>query len=239
MWSPAWVPVLYEQRFYQGWWDLQLCSALHSTFLTKVLHTDHRVGFSSQWALHLQWPFLLSALQRDFFFHLLLFFSQIATEILMFACTLAGWEISWCIVRHANHILPSSINYHFHTTFHASLPFKLHCQVYSSLCPKYLHFMKVSFFCPTPFPCLLSSCAMRQHDVNLLSPRYCVASLQIKWWWSSLGLGNRKKWRIPCLHKTRRTVGAELRLEPRISHETACHNKKREIAAASFSEKIC
>lgn len=53
--------------------------------------------------------FYLSALQtEDFFPHLLLFFSQIATEFLMFICTLADWEICWCAVRWAYHILPSS-----------------------------------------------------------------------------------------------------------------------------------
>lgn len=94
---------------------------------------------------------------------------------------------------------------------------------YSSLCPNIYILWKSH---PSALPLfLLSSSAMRQHDVNLLSPRHCVASLQIKWWWSSLGLGNSKKWKISCLPKPGRTVGAELGLEHRIRHGTACHNK--------------
>lgn len=39
------------------------------------------------------------------------------------------------------------------------------------------------------------------------------------------------------LHKTGKTVEAELGLEPRISHGAACHNKKGELGA-TFSEMI-
>lgn len=38
--------------------------------------------------------------------------------------------------------------------------------------------------------------------------------------------------------KTGKAVGAELGLEPRVSHGAACHNKKRELAATYFSEII-
>lgn len=119
--------------------------------------------------------------RQKLFSHLLLFFSQIATEFLMFVCTLADWDISWCVVRHAYRILPSSTS--------LSLPYHLPCYLVfetslsALLKPvsKYLHFMKVSSFCPATFPCLLSSCAMRQHDVNFFFPGHCVASLQITW----------------------------------------------------------
>lgn len=127
--------------------------------------------------------------------------------------------------------------YHFHTTF----PTTFFCNFIvgsTQACAQISTFYENLILLPYHFSCLLSSCAMRLHDVNLFSPRYCVASLQIKWWWSSLGLGNRKRWTIPCLHKTGRTVGAELGLEPRISHRTACHNKKGNLQQLLFLRRF-
>lgn len=122
-WSPTGVSVLYEQRFYWGWWDLRLRSTLHSTFSTKMLHADHRVIFFfsvlSQFAKAILFV-CFAAEVKNFFFHHLLFFSHIATEFLMFTCTLADWEISWCIVKQAYHILPSSTS--LSLVFHTTLP---------------------------------------------------------------------------------------------------------------------
>lgn len=45
------MSVCYEQRLYRDWWDLQLRLTLHSTFSTKLLHTDHKVFFPSHYPL--------------------------------------------------------------------------------------------------------------------------------------------------------------------------------------------
>lgn len=132
MWNPTWVPVLYEQRFSGGWWDLQLYSALPFTFCTKVLQTTG-------------WIFPLSGLSicSGHFFSLLcrwnFFPSSTFPELpLNFWCLHVHWQIEkspdvlWDMLIIFCQALPA---YHFHATFHASLPLKRHCQVYLSLCP--------------------------------------------------------------------------------------------------------
>lgn len=125
MWSPTWVPVLYEQRFSEGWWDLQLYSPLHFTFCTKVLHADRRVGFSSQFAV---------AISFVCFADRIFFPSSTFPELpLNFCCLHVHWQIGkspdvlWDLLIIFCQALPA---YHFHNT----LPLKLHCQVYLSLC---------------------------------------------------------------------------------------------------------
>lgn len=173
---------------------------------------------------------------KNFFFHHLLFFSHVATGFLMFACTLADWEVSCCVAWHGCHILLSTTS--LSIVFQTTLPIETSMSGLFKLMLKWLPFIEGPSFYPTTFLCLVLSRATRQHDVEL-PPSEALCSISANQM-VVIQFGIRK-WRqtIPHLPKTGKTVGAELGIEPRISHGATCHNKKGKSAATSFLEMIC
>lgn len=132
--NPTWAPVLYEQ-FLSGLvgFTAVFNSSFHISYQGAASRPQGRLFLSvgSQFAVAIS---SVCFADKKNLFRLLPCFSQIATELLMLTCTLADREISWCVVKHTIfcQALPA---YHFHATFHATLPLELHCQVYSNLCP--------------------------------------------------------------------------------------------------------